>query len=226
MSSGPRPRGPITRQPATLPGKPVGPVLGFTGRARAGKDTAARWWVERHGFVRLGFADGLVAEVRRMLPRTLLALAHQAFDTGQLGGQWTTDSNMVSVLLALKPAPLRALLQEWGTDLRRASDPDYWIDTWRAAWAERGFPAVVVPDVRFLNEAAALQAHGGHVLRVERAGIDLPAGLATHASETEMAGVRVAGTLVNAGTLADLHVQCAAWWASQEILWSSPSPVS
>ena len=59
------------------------------------------------------------------------------------------------------------LLQWWGTDYRRAQDPDYWV--------KRAFDSIpadtdilLVPDTRFNNEAAAIKERGGHLIHVVR----------------------------------------------------------
>lgn len=95
-----------------------------------------------------------------------------------------------------KPYPdeIRALLQWWGTDLRRAQDPDYWVKKGvETAKHEMEYPTfdpliLVFTDVRFQNEADAIRDLGGMVVEVwaddetrrERLGDTLPP---THASE-------------------------------------------
>lgn len=64
-------------------------------------------------------------------------------------------------------APVRALLQHHGTHVRRAEDPDYWVKAWQDAVAIRRAPFVLIDDVRFPNEYAAIKAAGGVVIRLE-----------------------------------------------------------
>ena len=71
-------------------------------------------------------------------------------------------------------------MQTLGTEWGRALSPNLWIETWAASLA--GLDRVVADDVRFENEAAAVRALGGVVLRVERAGAGFASG-AAHASE-------------------------------------------
>jgi len=70
-----------------------------------------------------------------------------------------------------KPTPpvIRKLLQWWGTDFRRGEDPDFWVK-WGLASAEaalRWADVVLFPDTRFPNEADAIRAEGGIVVKVE-----------------------------------------------------------
>lgn len=71
-----------------------------------------------------------------------------------------------------KPTPdvVRSLLQWWGTDFRRAQDPNYWVN-WgmrsAEAFAGRGIQGVVFTDTRFANEAQAVKEAGGIVIKVE-----------------------------------------------------------
>jgi hypothetical protein len=107
----------------------------------------------------------------------------------------------------LKEAPVRALagatprraMQTLGTEWGRGCiDPDLWVrlamlraDRLRAA----GTP-VVVDDMRFPNEAAAIRAAGGLLVKVIRPGVDLPAG---HASEGALDAQQFDLVIVNDG---------------------------
>jgi hypothetical protein len=78
----------------------------------------------------------------------------------------------------------RELLQFFGTEYVRQAQDDYWIQ--RLLVDVSGLQRVLVPDTRFLNEAKALKAAGGLIIKVFR--IDL-ASADGHASETEMAQI-------------------------------------
>lgn len=119
-------------------------LIGLTGKAGSGKDfvfaTMQNLWPRTR---RIAFADGVREEVEDILKTDVV---------------WD------------KPyAPeVRALLQWWGTDLRRAQDPNYWV-----AYAEpkirRTLAAqrlTVVTDVRFANEAQAIRDLGGIIVEV------------------------------------------------------------
>lgn len=99
----------------------------------------------------------------------------------------------------------RRALQHLGTEFGRAMHPDVWIRyaLSRAARHDR----VVIPDVRFENEAAAVRAVGGRVVRIVRPGAGLDGDAATHASESGCG--RVDAVLTNVGSLGELRAK--AW---------------
>lgn len=73
----------------------------------------------------------------------------------------------------------RELLQRLGVACREHLDPDVWIRPVLTDPPER----LVITDVRFPNEAAAIKAAGGYVIRIERPGT-LPVN--GHLSETAL----------------------------------------
>ena len=89
---------------------------------------------------------------------------------------WTIDD-----LFSIKPPVMRALMQEYGTEVRRGDDTNYWVEKWKIAIGD-GTKNIVTDDVRFYNELAALGDVGGVLVRVVRP--DITTG-GTHQSETE-----------------------------------------
>lgn len=78
---------------------------------------------------------------------------------------------------AAKPAQLawgndkrfsRAMLQHYGTEYRRASDPDYWVKRFAEELVYRSPDVALVTDVRFPNEADFIKAQGGVLVKVTR----------------------------------------------------------
>jgi len=63
------------------------------------------------------------------------------------------------------------LLQWWGTDVRRASDPDYFVKDVDARinfLKTRGIINIAIPDLRFHNEADYIKNNGGLLIKVTR----------------------------------------------------------
>lgn len=144
-------------------------TIGISGKAEAGKDTVAGiiTTVYPETVVRRAFADRLKRE----------ALAVWA-ETRRPHLQWvvaaSTDAQLLASANLLKSgnAEFRTFLQEYGQS-RRAEDPLYWIracaEDHLASLADCN-KVLVVPDVRYSNEAGWVLANDGLLLRVERPG--------------------------------------------------------
>jgi hypothetical protein len=193
---------------------------------RSGKDAAAQVLVDEFGFTRLAFADQLKREVAGTLRRTLKALlldydAEQWPQQDGDGPRWTPgvgddetfwDRRIAHAISVKQPAAIRALLQEWGTELRRAEEPDYWLMAWCRRAEELGGDAFVIPDVRFPNEAEFVAERDGLLIKIVRPGM---AG-DSHASERSLDGWdEWDAVLANTGTLEELQQQIRAWWGTR-----------
>lgn len=143
-------------------------IIGLIGFKQVGKSTAAKH-LEGRGFTRINMKDALVAELRKNFPDVLREL-------GVIYGLTVDD------LFEQKPPAMRALMQHYGTEVRRGDKDSYWTDQWEDAVQKSGTQHVVVDDVRFFNEAEAVRHQGGILIRLVRP--DITSG-GTHASETE-----------------------------------------
>lgn len=157
-------------------------IIGLTGKARHGKTTVAEHLRDHYGYTIVSAAEPLKALVIAGLER------NPPPDTE---GQWNWDR-----LVRHDRTPFtRWLLQYVGTDIGRAIDPDIWA-AMLANEIGRTEGSVVVPDVRFENEAAVIEALGGEVWRIVRP--NCPGGVehgAGHVSETEQERIVVARTI-------------------------------
>lgn len=128
-------------------------LIGVTGQAGAGKDHLFYEYSTRFNqqAERFALADGVKADIKDTL--SLDPYDHYT----------ALDSKPYS-------PEVRALLQWWGTELRRNQDEDYWIDH-LARRIDQRLPRVDVPvfvtDVRFVNEARWVRQQGGIVVKVE-----------------------------------------------------------
>jgi len=158
----------------------VSKILGLAGKAGAGKDHTYEHIRDKHldldfldgealVVVKVAYADGVREEIEDTLGADIEALWQKPY-----------------------PDAIRRLLQWWGTELRRAEDPNYWVKKGMAE-AKRlasgpNVHLVVITDVRFANEADVIREVGGRVYEVvasddvrrERLGGQLPP---AHASE-------------------------------------------
>lgn len=151
-------------------------LYGLTGYAGSGKSEAAQH-LETKGFSRLNFKDALVAEMKERFRGTIQSIYDE---TGNVDLGWPHAADW---LFEQKPPIFRALMQNYGTDVRRKDDPLYWVKQWENAYCAIHPADVVVDDVRFLNEANAIHRYGGKVIRIVRS--DVQNG-GSHVSETEM----------------------------------------
>jgi len=168
-------------------------LIGFTGLAGSGKSTACQMVQDvLEDTKRINFKDGLVQEMRDNLPNALVLLADQHDESVD----WLFDN---------KPPLMRALMQNYGTDLRRKEDPEYWTEQWKKKVLENQLHHIVVDDCRFLNEALAIKDMNGIIIRIERTDIT---NSGTHQSETEMSQIEPDYTIsVGAGEHAQLQAQ-------------------
>ncbi len=170
-------------------------IIGITGKKRHGKDTAAEAFVKHHGFFRVGFADAL--------KRAALALDPIVRFDGVL---WLRLQDVVDDIgweSAKEISEIRRILQRLGTEVVRDTvHPDGWLMAWQHqvdSFGNAGVENVVVPDVRFLNEAAYVRKLGGRIVRVVRP--DLPESGDGHASEIEQDQIEADLTVVNEGSV-------------------------
>ena len=180
-------------------------LLAFTGKMGSGKTTACDYLVSQGGYVKVNFKDALVEEMKERLPDALEAIRmHQNtmsvnFDDGT---HWTVDR-----LFRDKPQIMRALMQNYGTEVRRRDDPDYWTKRYKQRvqdFLEEGLN-VVTDDCRFLNEAQTVKSLGGQIIKIERSDITHTG---SHQSEMEMDSI-VADTILHTepGDLKGLYQQ-------------------
>ena len=165
-------------------------VVGFSGYARSGKDTAAACLLE-HGFVRGAFADKMKAALIALDP-----IVDDGRRLSEIEGAVVQTPSGPTVSEEAKQRPeVRRLLQRLGTEAGRKTIGE---DVWVKALLDAGMPArLAITDVRFPNEADAIRALGGLVVRVERPGVGPING---HESETALDGCDFDLVVVNDGT--------------------------
>lgn len=144
-------------------------LIGLAGKKKTGKDTVCKFIQEILSpkiVKRIAFADALKGEVSRACiavggPVVSLEYIEEHKDN------------------------FRLILQGWGTDFRRnLCDQYYWINKVSDAInkLDSTVYAIIIPDVRFMNEAKWIHSNGGRVIHVSRRTglVDL------HPSETEL----------------------------------------
>lgn len=167
-------------------------IIGLTGYLRSGKDTAGAALIA-DGFTRASFADKIRAFLHALNPQVVQnGVTYRLAPIIAGYGGWEEAKDQFP--------EVRALLQRCGADAGRTVLGDnVWVD---AAMRELGSGDVVFTDVRFPNEAEAIQAAGGFIIRVTRPGHE--PGPDAHESETAMDGYPFDFHLPNIGGVSDL----------------------
>lgn len=170
-------------------------IVGFTGAAGSGKDTAAQ---ALEDYVQVRFAEPVYWGVLALNP-----LVPCGYDFESL-------RDLVHTLgwdQAKENPEVRRLLQVYGTEAGRdIHGKDCWINIAKNRIRQHLTEAkrVKVTDVRFENEALALAGMKACIIRVvgpqRREGVD-----SSHASEAGISDAFVSWTVVNDGTVEDLH---------------------
>lgn len=204
-----------------------GIVIGMVGLIGAGKDTAADYLVNFHGFRRDSFANTLKDAVANVFgwDRTLLEgrTAEARAWREQVDPWWAERLGMPN----LTP---RWILQYWGTEVcRQGFHDDIWIASLENKMRKTR-DNIVISDVRFPNEISAIKNAGGLVVRIKRGpdpdwfeyALDYNLGpsrigwalsreklnqLGIHASEYSWIGCDIDHEVTNDGTIDDLFAQ-------------------
>lgn len=166
-------------------------VLGITGRKRSGKNTAGEVFAQA-GFKELSFA----APIKLMLA-TLLEYRGAGKKLIQRMLEGDLKEEPTHLLGGRSPRyAMQTLGTEWG---RMLLDDNLWVEA--LFDASKRHQCVVVTDVRFPNEAGAIKACGGQVMRVVRPDNPLPAD--AHPSEAQIDQLPVDFELVNDASSAE-----------------------
>lgn len=168
---------------------PVYDIIGLSGYARSGKDTAAEIMAD-FGFQRAAFADHIRDALYRTNPH-ISANCRVSTMVDAFG--WDKAKTRFP--------EIRRLLQVLGTEVGRSIvGPDVWIDSLFKGFDDGG--QYVISDVRFPNEYDAIKQWGGEVWRIER-----PATVAvnSHPSEAALDGYHFDRVIHNDGHIDDLR---------------------
>lgn len=172
-------------------------IIGLTGYKGSGKDTVGAYLVERFGFIRESFADPLKISAAALFD---IDPAHFEADKNDDATLVTYQGGGVYVEMTV-----REMLQRYGTEAHRGVfGDDFWTRQLieKLVIIDKGND-VVVTDSRFENETKGLRQIGGIIVRVIRP--DVEGGADTHASEIQVPEELVDITIVNDGSIADLH---------------------
>ena len=184
-------------------------IIGITGKAQSGKDTACRI-VQLVDYYRYLLGD----EERLRISEEDFVLENLNSETIVMGCRWEKHAfadklkECASLILGVsresfeynkegEPMTNREFLQYFGTEVGRNIDKDLWVKALMREYEKSStmfLPSMVrdkgfwiVPDVRFPNEADAIRNAGGVLWKIEREG----SGAGNHISEKLIDNIRV-----------------------------------
>ena len=167
-------------------------IIGICGQARSGKDTFANELL-LHGYQRISMADPIKEA------STLLF----GFTNEQL---FSDEKDQIDPRYGVKP---RHILQRLGTDFCRSYHDDIFIDRMKERIAQH--TKVVVPDIRFPNEAKAIKDMGGQIVRIHRTTDILDSTSKGHVSEQLVDTISAGYSIDNIGTLEQYKLKIKEW---------------
>lgn len=130
-------------------------IIALIGMKQSGKSTASKYLQEKYGFKPHNFKDALIEEIKTYFPDFIKAECELYNCTPE-------------ELFEKKPGHIRQLMQNFGTELRRKQNPDYWVNKW---WQNAEYESkIVVDDCRFHNEANEIKVRNGIIIKIIRTG--------------------------------------------------------
>lgn len=202
-------------------------IIAICGCIGTGKDTAADYLVNVHGFKRESFANSLKDAVSSVFgwDRELLeGRTKKSREWREQVDTWWASR------LGLPELTPRWVLQYWGTEVcRKGFHDDIWIASLESRLAKTQ-DDVVITDCRFPNEITAIKNSGGCVFNIKRGpdpswfelaknfmegprnmqwatSRDRLKQMGVHASEYSWVGQKFDGVLINDSSLDDLYQQ-------------------
>lgn len=166
-------------------------IVAFTGKRGSGKDTAAKTLINA-GFKAMSFADPL-----REIVHIVYGVTYEEM----------TDPVLKELPLSRYPyrSP-RELLTIIGTQgFRDLVEQETWVHALLRRAAEHD--KVVIADLRFLNEEKKLKASNATIIRIVNPRRTDTDEVSQHRSETEMDTIVPHHTIVNDGTIEELHAK-------------------
>lgn len=182
-------------------------IVGLSGFAGVGKDTAANVMVRELGFKKISFGDPIKEAVTRLNPTVptfgdptgslVGLLCRFGWDNREIG----SESYFAAWDTAKQFSEVRRLLQVFGADVARQMFGDsVWLDIfYREA---QKYPLVVNPSIRFHNEAVFLRNNNGFTVTITRPGIGP---VNSHVSEEGLPATLTDYTLHNEGSIPEFE---------------------
>ena len=159
-------------------------ILGITGKMFSGKDTVAE-------FVHFAFRNSRITSFAYPMKQMMIdyfGFTYEDLYTVEGKNRYNEFWGMTN----------REALQKIGTEcFRNNFHVDTWLKTMEVNIRNDLTPIIIIPDVRFLNEAELIHALGGSILKIVRDDVVRDPNQMTHTSETMIDQIPYDMLLVN-----------------------------
>ena len=159
-------------------------IIGISGKAGSGKDTAAKMLEVLYANPDISYEDFVNKRYKNFADIQIVHFADTLKETAQVLfriSEWETNTQEgKKTTIDWIGKTVRELLQGIGQGLRDAIDPDLWIKILFAN--TENWSNYIIADVRYPNEIKAIKERNGILLRIDRK----DAGAGNHSSETAL----------------------------------------
>ena len=159
-------------------------IIGISGKAGSGKDTAAKMLEVLYANPDISYEDFANKKYKNFADIQIVHFADSLKETTQVLfriGEWETNTQEgKKTTINWIGKTVRELLQGIGQGLRDAIDPNLWVKILFAN--TEGWTNYIIADVRYPNEIKAIKERNGILLRIDRKG----AGAGNHSSEAAL----------------------------------------
>ena len=159
-------------------------IIGISGKAGSGKDTAAKMLEVLYSNPDISYEDFVNKRYKNFADILIVHFADALKETAQVLfrlGEWETNTQEgKKTTINWIGKTVRELLQGIGQGLRDAIDFDLWVKILFAN--TKGWSNYIIADVRYPNEIKAIKERNGILIRIDRKG----AGAGNHSSETAL----------------------------------------
>ena len=159
-------------------------IIGISGKAGSGKDTAAKMLEVLYANPDISYEDFTNKRYKNFADIQIVHFADTLKETAQVLfriSEWETNTQEgKKTTIDWIGKTVRELLQGIGQGLRDTIDPNLWVKILFAN--TEGWSNYIIADVRYPNEVYAIKKRNGVLIRIDRKG----AGAGNHSSETAL----------------------------------------